>query len=512
MSENKLDKQTENKQKSPFQGQIKPQAGSGVLCSALIVAAPHSGSGKTTVTAALARYHRDQGRKVTVFKVGPDFIDPMILRKASGELVYQLDLWLVGEQGCRELLHRAAMESDLILIEGVMGLFDGNPSSADLAQYFNIPVLGVIDAKAMAQTFAAVSFGLAKFRENLPFSGVIANRVNSERHAEMLSATLPDDITFYGRIPKDEVITLPERHLGLVQAQELSDIDVQLNQAASHIENTGLKDLPAKVEFFSQQQIENEADTATNVSTGVITDESSAESTDVVIEGALTGSSIIIIRDNAFSFIYAANIAFLTQTGAELIYCSALDDDTLPEGDILYIPGGYPELYAQKLMDNVSFLNSVRAFAASNKPIVAECGGMMYLLDQLTDMSGQAFSMLGLMPGKAVMQKKLAALGSQWVALPFFDIGDSATDNSAASSSIQATANKSNANIMRGHSFHYSSAEIDLTPVSQTTHHPSKRDGEFVYQHNNILASYMHWYFPSNPSLTLRIFDKSRYL
>ncbi len=140
--------------------------------------------------------HRNQGRKVTVFKVGPDFIDPMILRQASGELVYQLDLWLVGEQGCQELLYRAAQKSDLILIEGVMGLFDGTPSSADLAEYFDIPVLAVIDAKAMAQTFAAVTFGMAKFRPNLPFSGVIANRVNSERHIELLSTSLPEEFTF----------------------------------------------------------------------------------------------------------------------------------------------------------------------------------------------------------------------------------------------------------------------------------------------------------------------------
>jgi len=457
-----------------FQHKPEQKVGSGVMCSALIVAAPHSGSGKTTVTAALARYHREQGRKVTVFKVGPDFIDPMILRQASGELVYQLDLWLVGEQGCRALLYRAAMESDLILIEGVMGLFDGTPSSADLAKYFNIPVLGVIDAKAMAQTFAAVTFGLAKFCEDLPFSGVIANRVNTERHAELLSASLPNDFRFYGRMPKDDTITLPERHLGLVQAQELSDIDAQLDKAASHIANTGLTALPAQVEFFPQE-IDNQ---------------------EKIIEGALAGTRIIIIRDSAFSFIYAANIAFLTQTGAQLIYCSALADAHLPEGDILYIPGGYPELYAEKLMDNVTFLRDIRAFAASNKPIVAECGGMLYLLEQLTDMQGQQFSMAGLMPGKATMQKKLAAIGSQWVALPAF--------SGAAEDSAE--------HIMRGHSFHYSCAEIDLAPSGQTTHHPSERAGEFVYQHNNILASYMHWYFPSNPSLTLRIFDKARYL
>ena len=469
----------------PFQYKPEHQKGSGVMCSALIIAAPHSGSGKTTVTAALARYHRNQGRKVTVFKVGPDFIDPMILRQASGELVYQLDLWLVGEQGCQELLYRAAQESDLILIEGVMGLFDGSPSSADLAQYFNIPVLGVIDAKAMAQTFAAVTFGLAKFRENLPFSGVIANRVNTERHAELLSNSLPDEFHFYGRMPKDDNITLPERHLGLVQAQELADIDTQLDQAASHMANTDLIDLPAKVEFFT---IENDKKKK-------------------LIHQALLGTKIIIIRDSAFSFIYAANIAFLEQAGAELSYCSALTDTHLPQGDILYIPGGYPELYAEKLMNNVTFLSDVRDFSASNKPIIAECGGMLYLLDQLTDMLGQKFSMLGLMPGKAVMQKKLAAIGSQQVDLSSLDNKTVKTDDAAITENNDG--NMAN-NIMRGHSFHYSRAEIDLEPISQTTHHPSERAGEFVYQHNNILASYMHWYFPSNPSLTLRLFNKTR--
>jgi len=476
-----------NKQASPFQDKPSNTAGSGVNCPALIVAAPHSGSGKTTVTAALARYHRNQGRKVTVFKVGPDFIDPMILRQASGELVYQLDLWLVGEKGCQELLHKAAQESDLILIEGVMGLFDGTPSSADLAEYFDIPVLAVIDAKAMAQTFAAVTFGMAKFRPNLPFSGVIANRVNSERHIELLSTSLPKEFTFYGRMPKDETITLPERHLGLVQAQELSDIDVQLDQAASHIANTGLTELPLAVEFFAP----NLNSTSSDVTDTDINEQSIKE-----LAKPLVGTRIVIVKDSAFSFVYAANIAFLQQAGAELIYASALNDAHLPDGDILYIPGGYPELYAQQLVDNVSFLNDVRAFAKSNKPIVAECGGMLYLLDQLTDMDGQQFPMLGLLPGKAAMQKKLTAIGSQWVKLPLFE-------------QDPQNENKQTNNIMRGHSFHYSSADIELEPLCQTTHHPSERAGEFVYQHNNILASYMHWYFPSNPELTLRMFDKT---
>ncbi|GLX79763.1 hydrogenobyrinate a,c-diamide synthase [Thalassotalea insulae] len=456
--------------KHAFSLNNKPEhlPGTGVNCPALIIAAPHSGSGKTTITAALARYHKNQGKKVTVFKVGPDFIDPMILRQASGQLVYQLDLWLVGERGCQELLYQAAKESDLILIEGVMGLFDGTPSSADLARYFNIPVLGVIDAKAMAQTFAALAHGLAKFCPELPFAGVFANRVNSERHAELLQENLASDITFYGRLPKDNEVTLPERHLGLVQAQELSEIDAQLDLVASYINATKLTELPAAVEFFAVKQDEQISD----------------------ITGALAGTRVIIIKDRAFSFIYAANIAFLQQAGAELVYCSALEDSHLPDGDVLYIPGGYPELYAQQLAENHTFISDVKAFAATNKPIIAECGGMLYLLDELTNFAGQQYSLLGLLPGKAVMQEKLTAIGSQWVVLPF---GDN-------------TGNNNSDNIIRGHSFHYSKAEVRLTPLSQTRHHPSERLGEFVYLHNNILASYMHWYLPSNAKLALSLF------
>ncbi|WP_286235144.1 cobyrinate a,c-diamide synthase [Thalassotalea sediminis] len=459
-------KRTTDKSEHVFQSKPCRTNSDSATCPALVIAAPHSGSGKTTVTAALARYHRNQGRKVTVFKVGPDFIDPMILRQASGELVYQLDLWLVGEQGCQELLYRAALQSDLILIEGVMGLFDGTPSSADLATYFAIPVLGVIDAKAMAQTFGAVTHGLANFRPDLPFSGVLANRVNSERHEELLAMSLPDNYCFYGRIPTDANISLPERHLGLVQAQELDNIDKQLDIAASHIEHTALTELPKAVTFYD---VENNSQYA-------------------LIEGTLIGTTIIIIKDSAFSFIYAANIAFLQQTGANIVYCSALNDRQLPNGDILYIPGGYPELYAEQLSNNTTFLHDITAFVESGKAIIAECGGMLYLLDQLTDLDGQCYPMAGLVPGKAVMQEKLAAIGSQSVELPM------------------CTESSKSTQVIRGHSFHYSRANIEIAPFSQSKHHPSERAGEYVYRYKNILASYMHWYFPSNPQLTLQLF------
>ena len=171
-------------------------------CPALLIAAPASGQGKTTVTAALARLHARQGRRVRVFKVGPDFLDPMILARASGAPVHQLDLWMVGEAQSRRLLWEAAGEADLILIEGVMGLFDGTPSAADLARTFNVPVLGVINGQAMAQTFGALAVGLATYPPGLPFSGVLGNRVGSQRHSDLLRDSLPEWIRWYGALPR----------------------------------------------------------------------------------------------------------------------------------------------------------------------------------------------------------------------------------------------------------------------------------------------------------------------
>ena len=213
-------------------------------CPALFISAPASGQGKTTVTAALARLHRNAGRRVRVFKTGPDFLDPMILQVACGEPVDALDLWMVGEAECRRLLHAAASRADLILIEGVMGLFDGTPSGADLARLFGIPVLAVIDGSAMAQTFAAIAHGLATFQPSLPFAGVFANRIGSDRHAEILRASLPESIRWYGAIKRSLEVELPSRHLGLLQSAEIADLDQRLDRAAQMIAITGAAELP----------------------------------------------------------------------------------------------------------------------------------------------------------------------------------------------------------------------------------------------------------------------------
>ncbi len=231
-----------------------------------------------------------------VFKCGPDFLDPMILARASGAPVYQLDLWMVGEDECRRLLGQAAQEADLILIEGVMGLFDGQPSAADLARRFGVPVLGVIDAGAMAQTFAALAYGLAHFQADLPFAGVLANRTGSERHNGILQASLPPSIRWFGGLPRSAALELPRRHLGLIQAEELADLDTRLDAAADALLASAGEVLPEPVSF--------------------------AAADDSYIEPLLAGVRIGVARDTSFAFLYQANLDLLRALGAELRFFS----------------------------------------------------------------------------------------------------------------------------------------------------------------------------------------------
>ncbi|MBJ9966652.1 cobyrinate a,c-diamide synthase [Burkholderia seminalis] len=426
-------------------------------CPALFVSAPASGQGKTSVTAGLARLHRRLGRRVRVFKTGPDFLDPMLLERASGAPVHALDLGMVGEAGCRALLADAARDADLILIEGVMGLFDGTPSSADLAAAFGVPVVAVISAKAMAQTFAAIAFGLARFRPALPFHGVLANRVGSARHAELLQQALPGDLRWLGHVPADAGIALPERHLGLHQPADIDDLDARLERAADVLVRTALAELPPAVAF-------------------------AAPDAAAPLPRALAGKRIAVARDAAFSFIYPANLALLDALGAQLRFFSPLAGEPVPDDcDALFLPGGYPELHAATLAANAGTARTIRTHAAAGRPIVAECGGMVYLCESLTDADGVTTPMLGLLPGHATMQRRFAALGMQQLA----------TRNGP----------------MRGHTFHYSRFATPLEPVASAVRPDgAPGSGEAVYRSGAIVATYMHMYWPSNPEMAAALF------
>jgi cobyrinic acid a,c-diamide synthase len=416
-------------------------------CPAVLIAAPASGQGKTTVTAALARLHRNQGRKVRVFKCGPDFLDPMILERASGAPVYQLDMWMVGADESRRLLWEAAAEADLILIEGVMGLFDGTPSSADLARHFGVPVLGVIDGTAMAQTFGALALGLARYQPDLPFAGVLANRVGTVRHAQLLEHSLTEGLRWYGALSRDLAIELPSRHLGLVQASELNDLDARLDAAAAALAESCQVALPPPVCFAAPEP--------------------------VVAPAALAGVRIAVAHDEAFAFTYGASLDLLRNMGAELSFFSPIHDAHLPPCDSLYLPGGYPELHHVALAANSTMLADIRAHRAADKPLLAECGGMLYLLDALTDVDGVRASLVGILQGEAVMQKRLAALALQAVELP------------------EGT--------LRGHTYHHSLTSSECQPIARGVSPNGGRGAEAVYRIGRMTASYVHFYFPSNP-------------
>lgn len=423
-------------------------------CPALLVSAPASGQGKTSVTAALARWHVQQGRRVAVFKAGPDFLDPMITGRAAGAPAYQLDLWMGGEADVRARLYTAANEADLILVEGVMGLFDGEPSSADLAARFGLPVLAVIDGGAMAQTFGALAHGLAHYRAGLHVHGVAANRIGGDYHAKLLRESLPQGIRWLGALPRDAALALPERHLGLVSAAELDDLDGRLEVLADAWGRHADTALPPAVAF----QLAD----ATRVSP------------------RLRGVRIAVARDAAFCFMYPANLDLLRAAGAELAFFSPLAGDALPACDAVWLPGGYPELHLDALSRRKDLHAALRAHRDAGKPILAECGGLLFALDELADAEGHAASMAGLLHGRAAVQTRLAALGLQEVAL------------------TEGT--------LRGHTFHHARADVAATPVATTTNPNDAPSREAVYRDRRFTASFMHFYFPSNPEATVRLF------
>lgn len=424
---------------------------------ALLICAAASGQGKTTVTAALARNAVRQGKRVRVFKTGADFIDPMILTRAADHPAGQLDLWMGGSDHCRDLLYQAACDADLVLVEGVMGLYDGEPSSADLALEFDLPLLLVIDAGAMAHTFGALALGLRGYRPQLRLHGVLANRVGGARHAAMLAESLAGpaaDIRFLGALARDEAFAIPERHLGLVAAEDVADLDARLDRAAEAIGASVRLDEIAPVRFQGYPNLEPPP-------------------------SLLSGLRVAVAKDAAFSFIYPANLALLRSMGATLHYFSPLRDAALPPADAVYLPGGYPELHAQQLAANHALHASLRRHVQRGAPLLAECGGMMLLFEQLTDLEGHRHAMAAVLPGEILMQPRLQALALQSVV---FAQGE-----------------------LRGHSFHHSCARTSLQPWCHgRTQHGGA--GEAVFRQGALTASYIHFYWPSNPRAAAGLF------
>jgi cobyrinic acid a,c-diamide synthase len=385
----------------------------------LILAAPASGSGKTVTVLALLRHFRNAGIAVASRKVGPDYIDPMFHAAASGRPCVNLDPWAMRPETLAGL---AEENADLLIVEGVMGLFDGaadgTGSTADLAALTGWPVVLVLDVKSQAQSAAALLHGFATFRKDVPIAGVILNRVGSPNHEALLRAALaPLGIPVLGGLPRLDALALPDRHLGLVPAGEHEGLESFLDKAADavghHIDTAALQSLalPARLPC-------------------------SGTSTPL----PPLGQRIAVARDAAFVFAYRHLLDGWRCQGAEILPFSPLADEPPPlTADAVYLPGGYPELHAGRLAGASRFLEGLRATAAQGTVIFGECGGYMVLGRTLEDADGVTHTMAGLLPLDTSFAKRRLHLGYRHavtvIATPFGPAGT----------------------VLRGHEFHYSS-------------------------------------------------------
>ena len=369
-----------------------------------VIAAPSSGSGKTTITLGLLRCFARDGIAASSFKVGPDYIDPAFHAAASGRPCPNIDTWAMRPETAAALYGRAAAGADIVIGEGVMGLFDGaqvppgapSGSTADVAAALGLPVILVIDAGAQAQSAAAVIHGFATFRADVTVAAVIFNRVGSPRHADMLkAAAAPLGIPVLGCVPRSPAIAVPDRHLGLVQASEMAALDAFLDDAAdlvaAHVDLAALRAILA-------------GPAAPPVSTPMSPPASSPVPP--------LGQRIAVAADDAFRFAYGHVIDGWRAAGAEILPFSPLAGDTPDDtADAVYLPGGYPELHAGKLAANGAFLDGLRSAADRGAAVYGECGGFMVLGDALIDADGGVHAMAGLLPVKTSFADRRLHLG-----------------------------------------------------------------------------------------------------
>jgi cobyrinic acid a,c-diamide synthase len=440
-----------------------------------LIAGTSSGVGKTTVTLAIAAALRGRGKIVQLFKGGPDFLDTGHHSRIAGRKSRNLDTWMLSHEENCDILRRGSQGADLVIVEGMMGLFDGKSgadeqgSTAEIAKLLKLPVVLVVDASKSARSVAALVLGFEMFDPDLELAGVILNRVASERHFQMLKTAIVSRCStpVLGWLPREPAISIPERHLGLHTAQESSEEDVE-GQASV---------LASVAERYLELDRIVELRCGLHLAPGGVATEKTA-----------IGARVGVAYDSAFTFYYEDNLDLLRREGAEIVFFSPLVDCSLPVGlDALYLGGGYPELHAAKLSGNVAMRHAIREFAESQRPIYAECGGMMYLAASLTTNDGMSHDMAGVLPCHVEMTTRLTRFG--YVAVEFTQdclLGPKGT-------------------VIRGHSFHYSQmTEVEgLASSYQIDYSLSgRREQEgFGVSNANILASYIHLHFGANPAV-----------
>lgn len=364
------------------------------MTRAVLIAAPSSGSGKTTLTLGLLRALSRRGHAVRGAKSGPDYIDPRFHEAACGQVCMNLDAWAMGPARLHSL---AQNDTDsTLIIEGAMGLFDGAPSldpttdgkgaSADLARLFDIPVILLVDASRMAQSIAAIVAGFIAHDPRVRIAGVILNKIGSQRHLDMLKrALIPLGIPVLGAVPRSADIVHPDRHLGLVQAQERDDLDLFLNTVADSV--------AAHVDLDAILSLATDLAPAPNTT-----------------PRTPPAQSIAVAQDDAFAFAYPHLLADWRAQGAEISFFSPLADQAPQPAALTYLPGGYPELHAGRLASNHHFMQGLRE-AAARRTVYGECGGYMVLGDGMIDAKGQRHKMAGLLGLETSFETRKLHLG-----------------------------------------------------------------------------------------------------
>lgn len=447
--------------------------------NAFVIAGTHSGSGKTTVTLALMAFFTAKGLKVQPYKVGPDFIDPGLHTRITGRVSRNLDGWMLTKDYNISLFSWASRDADMAIVEGVMGIYDGfggkseDGSTAQMAKWLGIPVILVIDAKSMARSVAALVHGFTTFDPGVNWGGIILNRVAGEGHFEYLRDALVSSlphIPILGWIPRDDHISLPERHLGLVTVEE-SPLDREwINRAAEIVSK-----------HIDIEKLISTTTVRTSPSSSPFSFELQSDS------GCNAPVNIAIARDAAFCFYYEDNLDFLRTFGARLSFFSPLAGETIPpDSDAVILWGGYPEMHIEKLTANKKFLEDLGRCFQDGIPIYAECGGLMTLSRFIEDWNGKKWPMAGILPFGTRMLKRRKALGYVEVELTERSmLGDEGTT-------------------IRGHEFHYSEiCEEDKVSRLDTIYKVSRRKGDTPrregYAVGNSIASYVHQHWGSNP-------------
>ena len=469
---------------------------------ALVIAGERSGVGKTTVTIAILAFLMRRGLKVQSFKVGPDYIDPMFHGFITGCPCRNLDPVITSESYVQQCFTHHSQDAEFSLVEGVMGLFDGVPrkkkevaeqenlisigSTAHVARLLNLPVLLVIDCSSLSGSVAAIAHGYRSFDPKLQFAGVVLNRVGSDRHLELLQDALePLSLPVLGVLRRQDNITIPDRRLGLVPTEELSNlnslIDKMADLAAVCFDWEQLLPLLAKPLLAApiNVRISSEQDARTPKKPFLENRDAPKKSV-----------RIAIARDRAFSFYYQDNLDLLQQLGAELVFWSPLSDRQLPHNiQGLYFGGGFPEVFGQELSNNIPVCDAVKAAIIAGMPTYAECGGLMYLCNSIVDFDGNSWPMVGILPTSAIMGKRLILGYQQAIAL-------------------QESPLLSRGMKVCGHEFHRSSLSIEPhTPLYQMWRYGKFGESAAVaegWQVYRVHASYLHLHWGVNRDIPER--------